>query len=59
MYYVIILLVESMYKTFFRPEAINELLIRCMGNEMFCSSTQLNFITFSFKWKLEGFILSS
>lgn len=59
MHCVIFLLAESIYKTFLRPEAINELLIRCMGNEMLCSSTQLNFSTFSFKWKLEGFILGS
>lgn len=59
MHYTIFLLAKSMYKTSRRQKAVNELLIRCMGNDMLCSSTQLNFITFSFKQKLEGFILGS
>ena len=46
------------FKYYFEPKAIDELLIRCTGNDAPCSSIQLNFITSSIKWKSESCIWS-
>lgn len=44
------------FKYYFEPKAIDELLIRCTGNDALCSSIQLNFTTSSIKWKSESCI---